>query len=75
MKEAGEESNMASPIELALYLLLPTNSSAQFRRHICIYHLGVLQITMRHTWSVPATRGLNNEIFGSNLCKISFGVY
>jgi len=50
MKEAGEESNMATPIELALYLLLPTISSAQFRCHICIYHLGVLQITMRHTW-------------------------
>ena len=74
MKEAGEESSMASPLDLTLYLLLPAISSAQFRRNICTHHLAVLQITMRHTWSVSATGGLNNEIIGSSLSKTSFGV-
>jgi len=65
---------MASPIELTLCLLLPAISSAQFRCRICIYHLAVLQITMRHTWSVSATGGLNNDIIGSTFSKTSFGV-
>jgi len=61
---------MASPIELKLCSLLPAISSAQFRCHIFIYNFGVLQITMHHTWSVSATAGLNNEIFGSILSNL-----
>jgi len=73
MKETGEQSSMASPIDLTLYLLLPAISSARFRCRICTYHLAVLQITMRRTWSVSATGGLNNEITGSTFSKTSFG--
>jgi len=74
VKEADEESSMASPTELTFYLLLPAISSAQFRCCICIYHLGVLKITMDHTWSVSATGGSNNEIFDSTFSKTSFRV-
>jgi hypothetical protein len=75
MIQGGEESNTASPIELNFSFFcqqLPKRGSGVI---ICNYHLGILQITMRHTWSVSATKELNNEIFGSTLCKTSFGIY